>query len=348
MFKLKIEIMKTKHILLGLFITIIVFSSCREINISTIVNKNGSFTRIVTITGDSTDVLKPNLPYPVDNSWEMKFQKDTTGSDNYVLTYTKFFDNSTLLNQEINVDTSWRKKLNRNINVGRKLGFFYSYVVYKETIGAANPFNLLDYKDYISKEDMLWLTGKKLASTSSDSSKIKQAEDTAVEYLEEVITAEIVAVLKKSIEQLNSPVIDPDQVDNYRDSIALKVNDWDFNSSTEFVDYLAEWTNNSNFHKLKTVNSTLFENLDDNMQFVVGVFEIEDYKVTVELPGIITETNSLSTKGNQVHWNVNASSILFEDYNLIVESRVVNSWMFVIAGVILLLFIVVAIFKLGK
>ncbi|MCK5839803.1 MAG: hypothetical protein KAG99_08140 [Bacteroidales bacterium] len=340
--------MKTKHIILGLFITIIVFSSCREISINTIVNKDGSFTRIVTITGDSAQVFKPDLPYPVDHTWEKEFKKDTTGSDNYVMTYTKFFDNSTLLNQEINEDTSWRKRINRNIIVERKLGFFYSYVVYKETIGAANPFNLLDYKDYISKEDMLWLTGKKLALNSSDSSKIKQAEDTAEEYLEKVVTAEIVAVLKKSIEQLNSPVIDPNQVDIYRDSIALKVNDWNFNSSTEFVDYLAEWTNNSNFHKLKTLNSTLFENLDDNMIFVVGVFEMEDYKVTVELPGIITETNSLSTKGNKVLWNVNASSIIFEDYNMIVESRVVNSWMFIIAGVVLLLLIVLAIFKLGK
>ena len=340
--------MKKIHVIFSLFITIIVFSSCREINISTIVNKDGSFTRIVTITGDSSDVFKPNLPYPVDNSWEMKFQKDTTGSENYVLTYTKFFNNSNLLNQEINEDTSWRKKLNRNINVERKLGFFYSYVVYKETIGAANPFNLLDYKDYISKEDMLWLTRKKLALNSSDSSKIEQADDMELKYLLEVITYEVVAVLKKSIEQLNSPVIDSNQVDNYRDSIALKVDDWDFNSSTDFVDYLAEWTNNSNIYKLKTVNSTLFEKLDNDIQFLEDIFDMEDYKVTVELPGIITETNSLSTKGNQVVWNVNASSILFEDYNMIVESRVINSWMFVIAGVILLLFIVLVIFKLGK
>ena len=340
--------MKKIHVIFGLFITIIVFSSCREINISTIVNKDGSFTRIVTITGDSSDVFKPNLPYPVDNSWEMKFQKDTTDSENYVLTYTKNFNNSTLLNQEFNEDTSWRKKLNRNINVERKLGFFYSYVVYKETIGAANPFNLLDYKDYISKEDMLWLTRKKLALNSSDSSKIEQADDMELKYLLEVITYEVVAVLKKSIEQLNSPVIDFNQVDNYRDSIALKVDDWDFNSSTDFVDYLAEWTNNSNIYKLKTVNSALFENLDNDIQFLEDIFDMEDYKVTVELPGIITETNSLSTKGNQVVWNVNASSILFEDYNMIVESRVINSWMFVIAGVILLLFIVLVIFKLGK
>ena len=340
--------MKKIHVIFGLFITIIVFSSCREINISTIVNKDGSFTRIVTITGDSSDVFKPNLPYPVDNSWEMKFQKDTIDSENYVLTYTKNFNNSTLLNQEFNEDTSWRKKLNRNINVERKLGFFYSYVVYKETIGAANPFNLLDYKDYISKEDMLWLTRKKLALNSSDSSKIEQADDMELKYLLEVITYEVVAVLKKSIEQLNSPVIDFNQVDNYRDSIALKVDDWDFNSSTDFVDYLAEWTNNSNIYKLKTVNSALFENLDNDIQFLEDIFDMEDYKVTVELPGIITETNSLSTKGNQVVWNVNASSILFEDYNMIVESRVINSWMFVIAGVILLLFIVLVIFKLGK
>lgn len=339
--------MKRTIILISLFISILIISSCREINISTVVNKDGSFTRIVTITGDSTEIFKSGLPYPVDHTWKMDLIRDTTGDGDkdYILTYTKFYSNSTIINDELSEDTSWRRKLDRSIQVEKRFGFFYSYLVYKETIGAANPFKLVDYTDYLSKEDLLWLTGGKLAINSSDSAKIEQAEDRTDEYLQATVTAEVVSILKKGIVQLNNPSIVPDQVDNFKDSIALKVDDWDLKSSREFVDFYAEWINNDEVIKIKELKSTQFKNLDNDMQLLLNIFDMEDYKVTVELPGIITKTNSLSSIGNQVHWNVNSSSILFEDLNMHVESRVVNKWMFVIAGVILFLLIALTIYK---
>lgn len=337
--------MKRTIILISLFISILIISSCREINISTVVNKDGSFTRIVTITGDSSEVYKADLPYPVDHTWKMDIQKDTTDENEYILTYTKYYANSTLLNNEISEDTSWRKKLERNILIEKKFGFFYSYLVYKESIGTINPFKLIDYRDYLSKEDLLWLTGGKLALNSIDSANIKKADDKTDEYLQATLTAEIVSILKEGIVHLNKPSIDPNQVDYFKDSIALKVDSWDLESSSDFVDFYAKWTNNNEIYKIKEIESTQFKNLDNDMQLLLNIFEMEDYKVTVELPGIITETNSLSTKGNQVLWKVNSSSILFEDLNMHVESRVVNKWMFVIAGVVLLLLIALTIYK---
>ena len=97
--------MKTSHIVFSLLISMIFIYSCREINVSTVINKNGSFTRIITITGDSTDVLKPDLPYPINDTWKREFKKDTTNDKNYILTYTKFFSNNSLLNTEISEDT---------------------------------------------------------------------------------------------------------------------------------------------------------------------------------------------------------------------------------------------------
>ena len=58
--------MKTQHIVLLLLFVIITFSACREISVTTKVNEDGSFTRIITITGDSADIFKKNLPYPID------------------------------------------------------------------------------------------------------------------------------------------------------------------------------------------------------------------------------------------------------------------------------------------
>ena len=66
------------------------------------------------------------------------------------------------------------------------------------------------------------------------------------------------------------------------------------------------------------------------------------------MPGILTETNSPSTKGNIVSWNVNTYSFLFEDITMEAESRVINKWMFILAGVILLSLIGLTIFKSRK
>lgn len=342
------EIMKTKQIIISFFISILFFSSCREIKIRTIVNKDGSFTRMIVITGDSSEVIKKGLPYPIDESWKRELLRDTTDQDNFVLTYTKSFKNSDLLNQEISQDTGWRKKLNRSILVEEKFGFFYSYPTYTETIKAANPFTILDYKEYLTKEDMLWITGKKLALNSSDSAKIEDADKKADAFIEEAFTSELIAGLKKAIEQLNNPAVSPDLVEIYRDSIVVKVDEYDYNTTLEFVDFLAEWSNNDEILKLKEINTDTFEKLDNTIKLTLDVLSMESYKVFVEMPGIITETNSLSTKGNQVQWNVAATSILFEDYNLIVESRIVNKWMFVIAGIVLLSLFVLIIFKSRK
>lgn len=331
------EIMKRKHIISSILILAIIFSSCREITVSTVVNKDGSFTRIVTLTGDSAHVLKPpNLPYPVDTTWEKVFAKDTIHDDNFILTYTKHYQSDDLLKQEMNQDTGWRKKINCTIDVEKRFGFFYSYLTYKESIKATNVFTVLDYKDFITNEDLIWLSGQRIVISSSDSAKLAQAEEKAVTYLLDAITEEIISALKGGLEQLNNPAIHPDFVENYRDSIAAKIDDGEIDATLEFVDYLALWSEKDEIYKLKEISQLAFTELDRKIQFMEQITNNTDYTVSVELPGILTETNSPSTKGNKVTWLVNTFSFLFEDVAMEVESRVMNKWMFLIAGVILL------------
>ena len=338
--------MRRKHIIFSIFTLAIIFSSCRELTINTVVNKDGSFTRIVTITGDSAHVFKPlNLPYPVDKTWKREVAKDTTKDKSYILTYTKLYKNSDLINHEISQDTGWIKKIDRTINVGKRFGFFYSYLLYTESIKASNPLTLLDYKDYLTNEDLLWLSGKRIVISSSDSAKMDQAGDKAIAYLINAITEEIINVIKIGLKQLNNPAIRPDLAENYRDSIAVKIDEWEFNSTLEFVDDLAIWSDNDEVYKLKEINYKTFMKLDSTMQFLDEIFDMDNYKMTVEMPGIITETNSGSTNGNIVLWNIDTVSFLFEDVTMEVESRVINKWMFIIAGIVLLSLLILIIIK---
>ena len=71
--------MKNKGLLIILLLVAFVLSSCREITVNTTGNKDGSCIRTIIITGDSSEVFKADLPYPVDNYWSQEFQSDSTG-----------------------------------------------------------------------------------------------------------------------------------------------------------------------------------------------------------------------------------------------------------------------------
>lgn len=340
--------MKKSIIIISLLISAIFISSCREISVVTIVNNDGSFTRVITITGDSSDVYKSGLPYPIDYTWEKKFVADSVENDKFILTYTKTFDNSNVLANEINSDTSWRKQLKRNITVDKSFGFFYTYLTYEETFGAANPFSILDYHDFMSEKDLQWLKGEKLALNSNDSVNIENAENKAEQFLQKSFTTEIIKLLKEGIIKLENSTLVPDMVDGYYDSISDKVHRWDINSTTEYVDYFAELTNKKDILRIKDLEYDELKSLDGKIELLFNIFEMEDYSVSVNMPGLITYTNSLSIHGNQTNWNINTMSFLFEEYKMISESRIVNYNMFIISGIVLLLLISLTAIKLWK
>ena len=260
--------MKANNLIYILAAFLLFLSSCREISVSTIVNEDGSFTRIIEITKDSGMPDENDLPYPVDSTWERQENQDTTDGKTFSVTFAKRYENSELLNKELKMDTSWLKDIKREIDVKVRFWFFNSYVTYEETWKAANPFTELDYKEYLSEDDLEWITGLKLAINESDSAAMEEAEEKVEEFLKE--------------------------------SLALEI-------SNELM--------------------------------------MESFQSYVEMPGIITETNSPSLMGNQVSWKISGLSFFFEDYGVIVESRIANTWAYVVAGIIFLVLVVVLIVK---
>ncbi len=339
--------MKTSPIVILLLFVALIFSACREITVTTKVNGDGSFTRIITITGDSTDLFRKNLPYPVNDSWLMEVRHDSIDSSLYV-TYTKTFSNSEELNDEIKSDTSWRKQLDRKIDISKRFGFFYSYLTYDEVIKAANPFNLLDYKDFLTPEELQWLNNEKLPRTEADTAIMDKIEDKTMEFMGKTITAEIIRILKKGISDLNDPELNPQLIEMSYDSILHRVYNWEFDKPSLLIDEIAKWQKDKRFLKLKQTGPALFTDFNLKVQFLKRLFEMKNYTLLVEMPGIITETNSSVIKGNQVSWNVESFSFLCTDYKMHVESRVVNYWMFILTGILILLLVAILVVRVIK
>ena len=302
---------------------------------------------MIKITGDSSSVFKPDLPYPIDDTWAKTVIKDTTDKGDYILTYTKSFKNSDLLNNELNADTSWRKKLDRKITIDKQFGFFYSYITYCETYKAVNPFKKLNYPNYLTPNEMLYLSGNRIQITASDSAMEKKVSERFERFLIEAIANEIIITMEDGIKKLNDPQLNPDNVTLYRDSIENKLHEY-YENMNVYIDFYREWTGNESVNKLKTLEPQLFGKLNEKISFLLNAVFMDEYSQTVEMPGLITETNSISVTGNKVSWKVNGDKIIFHNYEMKVESRVVNRWAFIVSGIILLLGLILLIIKVRK
>ena len=339
--------MKIQHAIYILLSSIILFSGCREITVTTKVNRDGSFPRTIKVTGDSADVFRTNLPYPIDATWVKTVLKDTTDVDDYTIFYTKSFKKSELLNIELSQDTSWKKHLQRKVTIDKRCVLFYSYTTFSETYKAIRPFTRLNYPNYLTPEEKLYLSGNKIPITASDSIKDKEITDKFIGFFVDAIAIEIISTLEDGIKKLNDPQHKPEHVQIYKDSIVNKVYDY-FENFDVYIDFYREWTGNESVNKLKTLEPPLFEALDKKISIVLNLTFMDGYSQTVEMPGIITETNSISVTGNQVSWEVNSNHFLFEDYEMRVESRVVNRWAFVVSGLFLFLVIILLFLKVRR
>jgi len=344
--------MKTRQILIILFVAVLIISGCREISVTTQVHGDGSFTRIIRITGDSSSVFEGNLPYPVDSTWEQVLLKDTSGGlkdgEDYILTYTKRFEGGEELMTQIMQDTSWRKQLGRQITVTSRFGFFYSFLTFRETFQAMNPFTFLPYEEYLGPDDLLWLTGQKTVNSPSDSSRFDAVEEKAETYIVASATAELEQILEDGIKRLNDPSLLPEEVTRFHDSIQRFVEEWEFDQPEKLIDYFRDWTGNPAIYNLLKLNPPLLGDFTKKVSAFNNLILLETYPETVEMPGLITETNSMMLKGNQVSWEIQPLTLMFQPYEMVVESRVVNKWAFVVTGIILLLLIFVLIVKAVK
>jgi hypothetical protein len=340
--------MKTRNLIFGLAVLIITLSACREITVKTTVNRDGSFTRMITVKADSSEAFKMELPYPVDSSWSMASKKDSAGKGKFIVTYTKQFQDIEELNEGIGRDTSWFRQLVRHIGISKRFGFFYSYMEYKEVYPAANPFTAIPYKDHLTSEDILWLTRRHPVQNPSDSVRSKEAEDKVMAYLVESAAAEVEKIMADAIRKLNDPHLDAKMVSSYHGSICAALSKWNVKDGGEFIDSLRQWTGNSAVDRLKQIQPPLLKDFNTKTDLLAHLLMMEEFHVEVEMPGLITGTNSQVLNGNRVTWDVFPMDFLLEDYTMVVESRVINVWAFILSGLVALGLLSLLVFKAFK
>jgi hypothetical protein len=342
--------MNTRNIFLSLFILMLLFfGACREVTVTTKVNPDGSFMRIITVTGDSSDVFKTDLPFPVDESWARVSSKDSTDSTKYIVTYTRSFRNTGELLEEIKSDTSSYRNLAKDISIKKKFRFFFSYLTFKEIYRSANPFNNLDYHKYLTEDDIRWCSGMKIPVTPADSALEKDAENKVLDFLLKSAVSEVESIVRQGIQRLNDPALNSVDISVYHDSLYKKMEGSDLKEGKDFIESYRNWSGNDAFSLLNKLQPPIFEDFTKKLNKLENIIELEGYNEEVEMPGLLTSTNSAMIKGNQVSWQFQPLSVAACDYKMYAESRVINYWVFVLAGCVVLgLVVLLVVRSFGK
>jgi hypothetical protein len=321
----------------------LVLSACREVTITTKVNPDGTFTRIMTVTGDSADVFNTDLPFPVDGTWSAVSSKDTADSTKYMRIYTKSFRNIDEFNAGLKNTTGDYKNLDREISITKKFRFFFSYLTFREVYKSVNPFKMLDYHDYLTEEDIRLYTGTMIPVTAADSSLKDKAIDKAMAFLIESATFEAESTLKNGIKQIDNPALNAIDISRYHDSLNLLITKSDQDKTPDIIDSYRKWSGNEAFSLLHGIQPPLFDDFEKKIAVMDTILKAEGYTEDVEMPGLITGTNSTMLKGNHVSWDFQILNILVNDFEMYAESRVINYWAFIVLGIVILVLVILSI-----
>jgi len=338
---------------------------CIEYNITTRIMPDGHIHRTIIVRGDSSNVLSGSYPVPSDSTWrlatrlEPRNESDADDSMIYVYEAHKEFGDFNELNQAFYNDSANGERTRIRVKLERKNKGFFRHYRYSETYSRLFPFHAQPLERYLNKtelrvflaedsdiyyspvKDSILLapkTFKRPVLTESDSlrySEIRNSIQTRFESWQKMnIYQDFYELISGS---LNKQGITYDTAGTrsgfYHWLDSMKTMENGLKSSDEFVDAASSYFK-IDPGRLKAGDPDGFG--DFNRKFRVAAFSLEKYTSTVIMPGEIIRGNAKKTAGNSATWIFQTADFYAADFEMTVESHLVNKWMIVPAGIVLL------------
>ncbi len=364
---------KSNSILIKALAIIILFTinSCIDFyEITTRVNLDGSLDRTIRVmASDSTSVFKGNykVPLPSDTTWKVTMRwhnenpKDSLSKKKFEYIAHKRFANAEELNNFLKVNKDTTTEIGVFVELKKQFRWFYTYVTYTETYKKSIPFNHFPIEDFMSENDLSFFYDdnftysreqdklihikdlKEIPILShSDSIRKEQIEKQKMiafySYIYKNIVTEYLNLVSKeyssiSTEKSNHILSQKDEVIKY----IIKEENMSAFQDKKGVDPFDKIDSILNIKgkSLKELNPSTFKQFNkkasNSFEYLIPD---EKIKCSTIMPGVLLHTNADSIAGNQTYWNINERFFFAKDHQLVAKSRLVNSWAFILSGLI--------------
>lgn len=335
-------------------------NGCLEQSVKTTVSDDGSCERTIAVTADSGQVPRTMLPLPADAAWAIRWEK-REGKGGFLWTASKHFPGLEALAAE-KAMLEQPGKIRIDVEAGRSFRWFYTYVRYRETYRRFTPLNRVPPGEVMTGEEIRRFTsgeGGDSLGTKVQEWKTRNYIDFFLHTLDTLMTAK------------SSPPVPAEQVRS-----AWRAVTHTLTSGKGIEEVLAGFVPGAGKKDLfrdssRTLSPTGSEAMrrifvkamgtpsarllpleqawDRAVRYAEQTSEEEpggEFENVLMLPGLFLETNAGSLKGNTAVWSFKRDQIELADYVMEAESRVVNTWAFIVSGAVAVGFLALLFFPL--
>lgn len=324
-----------------LTVCIVLSAGCKRIIITTVVHKDQSVQRTISMTGDSADIQKTAYPFPTQNGWSLT--RKTSDEKTSTFTVSKTFSSVIDLNEEFYEERDSIAVRTRAYLV-KFFRWFYTTLRYEERFYAFNPFQSLSLNDYFSEDE--------LQAYYADTDTTAALDDKMETFNARVIFHDYFAVFKDAVLSSSQFDLTAEQLEAQRDSLFHRMREFEF-TDTDLAGFFLSQA--ETIYNPETSFQTLHPEFQQvNQKFaeysrLVEQLMLEDYSASVILPHPIIDSNAnRGVQDSIATWEFASEHFHHRDYLLWAESRQWNTLSIVVTAVALLLVVIVLGFALWR
>lgn len=345
--------MKTYRLLFALCICTLPFlAGCPDKkSVITTINKDGSCERKIGYFDprefEGIDSAIQELPVPVDHSWNLEVVNDSTA------VLVKSFESVEAMNAMYALDASTLNMAQRKAELKKEFKWFYTAFKYSETYGGVlteiplknylqekeiEAFKSNDSQKYLEK----FITDHKSRKSLSDNIEERAGywlhdHNYIMAFNDIVSMADSLQLIDKH--NLNIQAV-RDTVKQQIEELEKQIISFDFNYQMDFA-ALAGLIGTSlqldsiaiDGLKQHVVNADFEEKYEEQILFGFA----SDYDHMVIMPGLLMDTNAETVGGDTLKWDLTFIKYLDSDYVMYAESRLTNTWAYIVSVLIVLL-----------
>ena len=329
---------------------LIASAGCREIQITTTVNRDGSFERAIVVPSDSSGIGETALPMPDDESWRLAValneeSKEDEEDDSHIYTLTKQFRHAEDLNEELSKYETEKYQILSHLELTRRHRWFTTYITYRETYEEYFPFRTIPLSEYLTPEEIVRLR---------ESDEEKELEDRMEEWQIRNMFEHLMANMLEGSSELNMGELTPEILgaakEEFFQALLPAVEETEDDELVPAIVKIGKEIYETEAFELLT--SSIEEFNMDLLEYSAFYDKATDesYKYTVVMRGLIYDSNSSDIHWNSVTWEFSPMDFSYADYEMWVESRVTNRtavWVSIILLVFLVTVAVVVFLRRG-
>ena len=307
-------------------------NGCLEIETTTVVRGDGTVTRTVIVTGDSSSISEGRHLLSLDTTWRRDFRKKD--ERNYELVAVKSFEDPGEMNESLRGTKG--TTLDIRVDFGKQFYWFFTRYFYRETWRKFNPFDTIPMSQYLSPKEIELFQKHEILKepfeSPDDSLALQRAQERFMAWQNRNVFEDFYAEFLNGVKALADPSLTAEDVETRKEELFEGVENLiEVNAIDTLPRVFGAILRSPLAVEAVKKNAAGFERFRRKMEFVQEIME-NSYKNAVVMPGLIVETNAPAIEGNRVSWDDFIAYCYFGDYEMTVESRAVNWLVVVLTG----------------